>query len=65
MELTDEIAISLTVAEWNQILLVLAEGAFRIVAPLITKINEQANAAAGAPQAQPPGAALHAVAADC
>jgi hypothetical protein len=45
MEPTDELAISLTIAEWNQILQILGEVPYRVVAPLIGKINEQAKAA--------------------
>jgi hypothetical protein len=39
------IPIEMTVAEWNQVLAALAEGPFRVVAPLIGKIREQATAA--------------------
>jgi hypothetical protein len=42
MQADDVIAVQLTVGDWNQVLAMLAEGPFRIVAPLITKIREQA-----------------------
>jgi hypothetical protein len=38
----DQISVALTASEWNQVLAVLAEGPFKVVMPLITKINEQA-----------------------
>jgi hypothetical protein len=38
---TDELTVRMTAAEWNQILAVLSEGAYRIVAPLIIKIRDQ------------------------
>jgi hypothetical protein len=39
---TDELNLNFTVAEWNQIIAQLQEGVYRIVAPLINKINVQA-----------------------
>ena len=39
---TDELTMNLSVVEWNQVLAQLAEGPYRIVAPLINKINIQA-----------------------
>ena len=30
---TDELAVTLTVAEWNQVLALLSEGLYRVVAP--------------------------------
>lgn len=44
MELTDEFSVRLTAAEWNQLTAILAEGPFRIVAPLLAKIRDQAQA---------------------
>jgi hypothetical protein len=38
----ESIAVTMTAAEWNQVLAALAEGPFKIVMPLIQKINEQA-----------------------
>jgi hypothetical protein len=38
---TDELTVRMTAAEWNQILVVLSDGAYRIVAPLIVKIRDQ------------------------
>jgi hypothetical protein len=38
---TDELTVRMTAAEWNQVLAVLSEGAYRIVAPLIIKIRDQ------------------------
>ena len=38
----DELAMRFTVAEWNSILAQLQEGPWKIVAPLINKINLQA-----------------------
>ena len=38
---TDELAVTLTVAEWNQVLALLSEGLYRVVAPLIGKIHTQ------------------------
>ena len=37
----DELTVRLTAAEWNQVLSVLSDGPFRIVAPLIQKIRDQ------------------------
>lgn len=39
---TDELTMRLTVAEWNQVIAQLNEGPYKIVAPLIQKINVQA-----------------------
>jgi hypothetical protein len=41
------VAVTLSVVEWNQVLAGLAEGPFRIVAPLIGKIRQQAMEALG------------------
>lgn len=41
MELGDELAISLSINEWNQILAILGEAPYRAVAPLIAKIQSQ------------------------
>lgn len=51
---TDQITVTLTATEWNQVLAQLAEGPFRIVAPLLGKIQQQATAQGGA--AVPDGA---------
>lgn len=40
------INVSLTAEKWNQVLGLLAEGPFRIAAPLITEIRDQAMAQA-------------------
>jgi hypothetical protein len=42
MEPGDLIPVTLSAAEWNQVLAVLGEGPFRVVAPLITQIHGQA-----------------------
>lgn len=39
---TDELTMRFTVTEWNQVIGQLQEGAYKIVAPLINKINLQA-----------------------
>jgi len=39
---TDELSLKFTVTEWNQILAQLQEGPWKIVAPIINKINLQA-----------------------
>jgi hypothetical protein len=38
---TDELTVRMTAAEWNQILAVLSDGPYRVVAPLILKIRDQ------------------------
>jgi hypothetical protein len=43
----DPLAITLTAAEWNQVLGLLQEGPYRIAAPLIAKIHKQGQAAGG------------------
>lgn len=48
MQPDDKISVELTAVEWNAVLATLAEGPFRIVAPLITRIRDQAMAQ-GAP----------------
>lgn len=54
---TDEITVRLAAAEWNQVMAVLGEGPFRVVAPLIQKIQQQAMAQdpLGAPAVGPNG----------
>ncbi len=47
MEPGELIPVTLSAAEWNQVLAVLGEGPFRVVAPLITKIHGQALKANG------------------
>ncbi len=58
MEPGDLIPVTLNAAEWNQVLAVLGEGPFRVVAPLITKIHGQALKANGA-QVNAPAHAGH------
>ena len=41
------LSVTLTALDWNQVLSVLSEGPYRVVAPLIQKISEQAQAGAG------------------
>jgi hypothetical protein len=36
---TDDVSVQMTAAEWNQVITILAEGPFRVVAPLIVKIQ--------------------------
>lgn len=36
---TDEVSVQMTAGEWNQVITILAEGPFRVVAPLIAKIH--------------------------
>ena len=50
------VSVRMTVAEWNQVIAVLSEHPFRVVAPLIGKIHGQAQAALGG---QPDGALIH------
>jgi hypothetical protein len=50
---TDELTMRFTVSEWNAVLGQLQEGPWKIVAPLINKINIQA-AQQETAQAQPP-----------
>lgn len=50
---TDELTMRFTASEWNQVIAQLQEGPYRLVAPLINKINMQAaqqEAANAAPQ---------------
>lgn len=42
MNLKDDLAITLTAEEWNQVLDVLGDGRFKLVSPLIKKILDQA-----------------------
>ena len=44
MQLTDQVAIRLSIGEWNQVLAMLGEGKYNAVAPLIAKIKEQGDA---------------------
>lgn len=37
------LSVTLTALDWNQVLSVLSEGPYRVVAPLIQKIGEQAS----------------------
>jgi hypothetical protein len=53
MEATDEITVCLTAAEWNQTMAILAEGPYRVVAPLLAKIQKQAMAQDGLNGAAP------------
>jgi len=50
------ISVTLTALEWNQVLSVVQEGPYRVVAPLIGKISEQAQAGAGLAPARSNGA---------
>ena len=43
----DPLTITLTAREWNQVLAVMGEGRFNIVAPLIAKIHQQGHGAGG------------------
>lgn len=45
MQPSDSLTITLTVVEWNQIMAMLGEQKYTLVAGLIAKINEQAQAA--------------------
>lgn len=45
----EPITIRLTAEKWNQVLALLAEGPFRVAAPLISEIREQALAQGAAP----------------
>lgn len=50
---SDELVMRFTASEWNQVIAQLQEGPYRLVAPLINKINIQASQqeqAANAPQ---------------
>lgn len=50
---SDELVMRFTASEWNQVIAQLQEGPYRLVAPLINKINMQAaqqEQAANAPQ---------------
>ena len=42
-ESTDQLAITLTIAEWNHILQILGKEPFNVVAPLVAKITTQGN----------------------
>lgn len=46
----DVLAVTLTAAEWNQVLAILSRGKYHAVAPLIGKIHEQGMAAHGGGQ---------------
>jgi hypothetical protein len=48
-----KLTITLQVAEWNQILAVLADAPFRIVAPLINQITAQAQSVQGIAERNP------------
>jgi hypothetical protein len=57
---TTPIAVTLQAQEWNQVMHWLGKQPYEAVAPLITKIGEQAQAAAGqAPQPLANGADSH------
>lgn len=53
MQAGDPIQICLTVAEWNQVIGLLGEGPYRVVAPLVAKIQTQAAAQDGPAAAAP------------
>jgi hypothetical protein len=38
----DEVSITMTVIEWNQAILILQDGPYRVVRPILDKINDQA-----------------------
>jgi hypothetical protein len=42
MQAGDLVKVEMTAGEWNQAMAVLAEGPYRVVAPLLAKIREQA-----------------------
>jgi hypothetical protein len=42
MDATDTLTVTLTAAEWNQVMGLMAEGPWRIVNPLMLKIHQQA-----------------------
>jgi len=50
---TAKLTITLQVSEWNQILAVLADAPFRIVAPLINQITAQAQSVQGVAERSP------------
>jgi hypothetical protein len=50
---SDEVSIVLTVLEWNQAILILQDGPYRVVRPLLDKINDQAARAEAAAAAAP------------
>ena len=50
---TDELTMRFTASEWNQVIAQLQEGPYRLVAPLINKINVQAAQQEAAAPAQP------------
>jgi hypothetical protein len=55
------IAVSLTASEWNVVLQLLAEGPYRVAAPLISAIQKQAmESQNAAPPAPAPNGAQHA-----
>jgi hypothetical protein len=56
---TAAIAITLQAQEWNMILGVLHDAPYRIAAPLIQKIGDQAQSAAAQPPAKPNGVDDH------
>lgn len=61
IEPTTPLAVTLEAQQWNQVVSVLGDGPWRIVNPLINKIAEQVQTAAGQmPQPQPNGADSHA-----
>jgi len=53
IEATAPISVTLQAQQWNVLLGVLAEGPYRVVAPLIGAITEQAQRAGGAAAAGP------------
>lgn len=44
MDAADELTVTMTAAEWNQTMAILGEGPYRLVAPLLAKIQQQAMA---------------------
>jgi hypothetical protein len=59
----DLISITLTAQEWNNVLVALSDAPYKIAAPLVQKINEQARATETAgvdPSPKPNGEDAHA-----
>ena len=57
-EPNDELKVTLTASEWNNVMMVLNDGIYRIVAPLIAKINAQCQGQMQPEGARPNGPAL-------
>jgi len=59
IEATAQIAITLQAQEWNQVLSILAEAPYKLVAPLVEQITRQATEQAGQQAASRPAANGH------